>query len=99
LEEVVHRVGTRLWMAIRFARGVLDVEDGDGMGCEKREEMGGSSRKWMFKTDAGGGRIDEVSNQGKAEPGHTDPVASENKHAGCGGEREERVEWKGSRAN
>jgi hypothetical protein len=86
-------------MAIWFAGGVLDVEDGDGMGCERGKEMGGSSGKWMFKTNAGGGRINEVSNKGKAEPGHTDPVASENKHAGCGGEREKRVEWKGSRAN
>jgi hypothetical protein len=86
-------------MAIWFAGGVLDVENGDGVGCEKREEMGGSRGKWILKTDAGGGRVNEVSNKGKAKSGHTDPVAGENKHAGCGGEGEERVEWKGSRAN
>jgi hypothetical protein len=85
-------------MAVGFARGVLNVEDGDGMRCDKGEEMGRTGRKWGYKSDAGGGGINEVPNKGKTAPWHTDPIASENKHAGCRGEREERVQWKGSGA-
>jgi hypothetical protein len=99
LEEIVYWVGTRLWMAIWFAGGVWDVEDGDGVGYEGRKEMGGSRGKWISVTDAGGRRVNEVPNKGKAKSGDTNPVAGENEHAGCGGEGEERVEWKGSRAN